>query len=136
MFFWTKRNASQVKFRRICDHRPPHARLGTLHLRLELPSVQGEVQQPPVLHNNRACCPDGVATRSQLHCAILLGTARSRTDEFRMTNVLPLRHPRQQDDIFRLPQTAPGMFGPCASSHQRVLQHPWWLPLPWRCRPS
>ena len=103
--------------------------------------VKRGVQQPPVLHNNRACCPHGVATQSQHFCekerrANVLGTARSRTGEFRMTSVHPLRHWRQQDDIFRLPQTAPGMFRLCVSPHQRVLPHPSWLPLPRGSRAS
>ena len=58
-------------------------------LRLGLPCVPGGTQQPPALHNNPACFPIGVSTRSwhscgglQGHCVILLGTERSGTSEF------------------------------------------------------
>ena len=86
-------------------------------MRLELPCVKGGIQQPPELRNNRACCPNGVASRSQHSCGALqehraswLETKRSGTCESRMTIVLPLRHPRQPDDIFRFPPTTPGKF--------------------------
>ena len=57
-----KDKSEHVSFRRVCDHRPPHARMGTPHLRLELPCVPGGTQQPPALHNNPACFSIGVST--------------------------------------------------------------------------
>ena len=61
-----KDKSYHVNFRRVCDHRTPHARMGTPHLSLELPCVPGGTQQPPALHNNPACFPIGVSTRSRL----------------------------------------------------------------------
>ena len=124
LFFFLRerlKDASEhVSVRRVCDHRPPHARMGTPHRHLELPCVPRGTHQPPALHNNPTCFPIGVSKLSrhssgglQGHCVILLRTERSGTDEFRKTIILPLRHP---SDIFHLHPTTPGTFGPCASS--------------------
>ena len=107
-----KDKSDHVRFRRVRDHGPPHARMGTPHLRLELPYVPGGTQQPPALHNNPACFPIGVATRSRHLCGLeghcVIGTERSGTGESRKTIVLPLRHPKQTSDIFHLPPTTQG----------------------------
>ena len=117
------RKSGQVNFRCVCDKEPRRALVVTPHLRLELPSIPAGTQQPLLLRNNPAYSPNGVSMQSrhfcgghQEHCALWLGTGRSRIGESRKTIVLPSRHPEQPSDIFRHPPTTPGTFGPCVTS--------------------